>query len=137
MRDSRDPLDIPIIPLPVIASTQARYHARIVRDGFWKKMLKTAGRVPFAEDLAAAYFCVVDPETPSRVRGVLLLALAWFVLPASVMPEFLIIAGLTDDAAVLALAAGMVRKHIKERHYTRARAALGIAEPVTDEEIWG
>jgi uncharacterized membrane protein YkvA (DUF1232 family) len=137
MSQTRDPLDLPVIPLPVVASTQARYHARIVREGFWKKWLKVAGRVPFAEDLGAAYFCVIDPATPSRVRGVLLLALAWFVLPASVMPEFLIVAGLTDDAAVLALAAGMVRKHIKEHHYARARAALGIAEPVSDEEIWG
>jgi uncharacterized membrane protein YkvA (DUF1232 family) len=92
--------------------------------------------VPFSEDLAAAYFCVVDPQTPSRVRGILLLALAWFVLPASIMPEFLIVVGLTDDAAILALTAGMVRKHIKERHYVRARAALGIPEPVSDDEIW-
>ena len=131
-----DPFDMPVVPLPVVAFTQAR-HARIVRNGFWRKLLKLAGRVPFSEDLAAAYFCVVDPKTPSRVRGILLVALAWFVLPASVMPEWLIVAGLTDDAAVLALAAGMVRKHIKERHYVLARAALGIPEPIADEEIWG
>jgi uncharacterized membrane protein YkvA (DUF1232 family) len=136
MRPEPEPFDLPVIPLPVVAFTQAR-HARIVREGFWKKMLKMAGRVPFAEDLAAAYFCVIDPTTPSRVRGVLLVALAWFVVPASVMPEFLIVAGLTDEAAVLAIVASMVRKHIKERHYVRARKALGIPEPVTDEEIWG
>lgn len=136
MRPDPKLYDMPVIPLPVVAYTQAR-HARIVRDGFWRKMLKLAGRVPFSEDLAAAYFCVVDPKTPSRVRGVLLVALAWFVLPASVLPEWLIVAGLTDDAAVLALAAGMVRKHIKDRHYVQARAALGIPEPVPDEEIWG
>ena len=112
-------------------------HARIVREGFWKKLLKTAGRVPFSEDLAAAYFCVIDPKTPSRVRGTLLFALAWFVLPASVMPEFLIVIGLTDDAAILALTVGLVRKHIKEHHYVRARAALGIPEPIPDDEIWG
>ena len=70
------------------------------------------------------------------MREILLLALAWFVLPASIMPEFLIVVGLTDDAAILALTAGMVRKHIKERHYVRARAALGIPEPVSDDEIW-
>jgi uncharacterized membrane protein YkvA (DUF1232 family) len=136
MKQTSDPFDIPVIPLPVIAFTQAR-HARIVHAGFWKKMLKVAGRVPFAEDLAAAYFCVIDPKTPSRVRGVLLMALAWFVLPAAVMPEFLIVVGLTDDAAVLAIVASMVRKHIKERHYVRAREALGIAEPIADDEIWG
>jgi len=136
MRKDQDPFDIPIIPLPVVAFTQAR-HARIVREGFWQKMLKVARHVPFAEDVAAAYFCVVDPQTPSRVRGVLLLALAWFVVPATILPEFLIVAGLTDDAAVVALVAGLVRRHIKERHYRRARAALGIAEPVPDSEIWG
>ena len=136
MRPEPEPFDLPVIPLPVVAFTQAR-HARIVREGFWKKMLKMAGRVPFAEDLAAAYFCVIDPTTPSRVRGVLLVALAWFVVPASVMPEFLIVVGLTDDAAVLAIVASMVRKHIKERHYVRARAALGIPEPMADDEIWG
>lgn len=135
MRPEPELIDIPVIPLPVVASTQARY-ARIVREGFWRKLLKLVGRVPFTEDLAAAYFCVVDPATPSRVRGVLLFALAWYVVPASVMPEFLIVAGLTDDAAVLALVAGMVRRHVKERHYVRARLVLGIPEPVTDDEIW-
>jgi len=136
MANEPELFDMPVLPLPVLAVTQARY-ARIVREGFWRKLLKVAGRVPFAEDLAAAYFCVIDPETPSRVRGVLLLALAWFVVPASVMPEFLVVVGLTDDAAVLALTVGVVRKHIKERHYMRARQALGIPEPVSDEEIWG
>lgn len=120
-----------VIPLPVVIPGQAR-HARIVREGFWNKLLQLAGHIPFAEDLAAAYFCVIDPKTPSRVRGVLLFALAWFVVPATVMPEFLIILGLTDDAAVVALVLGMVRKHVKERHYQRARGVLGIAEPDAD-----
>jgi len=135
MREDPEAFDLPDIPLPAIAYTQAR-QARIVREGFWKKLLKLTGRVPFAEDLAAAYFCVVDPATPSRVRGVLLVALAWFVVPASIMPEFLVVLGLTDDAAVVALVAGIVRRHTKERHYKRARVALGIAEPVPEEEIW-
>src|SRR5579862_5056208 len=136
MREEREAFDIPVISLPVVAITQARY-ARIVREGFWRKIAKLVGHVPFAEDLVAAYFCVADPATPSRVRGVLLVALAWFVLPASVMPEFLVVLGLTDDAAVVALVAGIVRRHIKERHYKRARATLGIVEPLTDAEIWG
>lgn len=136
MTGESDPFDLPITPLPVLAYTEARY-TRIVQAGFWQKLLKQAGRVPFSEDLAAAYFCVVDPTTPSRVRGALLAALAWFVIPASIMPEFVIVLGLTDDAAVIALVAGMVRRHTKERHYKRARAALGIAEPVEDIEIWG
>ena len=103
-------------------------HARIVENGFWPKLLKAVGRVPFAEDLAAAYFCVLDPATPGRVRGVLLAALAWFVLPAALLPEFLIVLGFTNEIAVAALVVRVVRKHLKERHYVRARAALGIPE---------
>jgi uncharacterized membrane protein YkvA (DUF1232 family) len=112
------------------------YRAELVEERFWKKLLKLAGRVPFVEDLAAAYFCFVDPATPGRVRGVVLVALAWFVLPASVLPEFIVVLGFTDDVAVVAIAARMVRRHIKERHYQRAREALGIADPVSDDEIW-
>jgi len=47
-----------------------------------------------------------------------------------------VVLGLTDDAAVVALVASIVRRHIKERHYQRARTALGIAEPLPDIEIW-
>ena len=104
-------------------------HARIVEKGFWPKLRKLAGRIPFAEDLAAAYFCVIDPTTPGRVRGVLLAALAWFVLPAAVMPEFVAVLGFTNEIAVTAIAVRMIRKHLKERHYARARAALFIPEP--------
>ena len=97
---------------------------------FWPRLLKLVGRIPFAEDLAAAYFCVIDPTTPGRVRGVVLAALAWFVLPASVMPEFLLVLGFTDEIAVAAIVARMIRKHLQPRHYMRARAVLGIPEPL-------
>jgi uncharacterized membrane protein YkvA (DUF1232 family) len=111
-----------------LPATIAR-HARIVEEGFWIKLLKLAGRIPFAEDLAAAYFCVMDPATPGRVRGVLLAAPAWFVLPAAVMPEFVAVLGFTNEIAVTAIAVRMIRKHLKEQHYVRARAALQIPEP--------
>jgi uncharacterized membrane protein YkvA (DUF1232 family) len=104
-------------------------HARIVEEGFWTKLLKVAGRIPFAEDLAAAYFCVIDPATPARVRGVLLAALAWFVIPTAIMPEFVVLLGFTNEIAVTAIAVRMVRKHLKDEHYVQARRALGIPEP--------
>jgi uncharacterized membrane protein YkvA (DUF1232 family) len=122
---SVDPASLPV-------PARSVRHARIVAEGFWTKLAKYAGRIPFAEDLAAAYFCVVDPETPVRVRGVLLAALAWFVLPASIMPEFVVVLGFTNEVAVTAIAVRMVRKHLKERHYVRARAVLHIPERVAE-----
>lgn len=114
--------------VPLQFPDAAAWHARVVQLEFWAKLLQFAGRIPFAEDLAAAYFCVIDPETPGRVRGVLLAALAWFVLPASVTPQFVVVLGFTDEIAVTAIAVRMVRKHLKECHYVRARAALRIAD---------
>ncbi len=53
---------------------------------FWKKLARVAARIPFAEDLVAAWFCAVDPATPPRVRAILFGALAYFVLPTDVIP---------------------------------------------------
>lgn len=101
---------------------------RVVDRDFWKKLRKVAGRIPFAEDAAAAYFCAVDPATPSKVKATLFAALAYFVMPFDLIPDFLAGIGFTDDAAVIALALTMVAGQIKERHRARARAALQIAE---------
>jgi len=119
------------LPNPAAAQLPAviARNERIVEEAFWKKLLKVAGKIPFAEDAAAAYFCVFDPQTPSKVKAVLLAALAYFVLPFDLIPDFIVGLGFTDDAAVLALAIAMVSGSIKDSHRKRARAALHIPEP--------
>ncbi len=116
--------DPTIAPLPAVAAR----NERTVEEGFWKKLLRVAGKIPFAEDAAAAYFCAVDPATPGKVRAVLYAALAYFVMPFDVIPDFIAGLGFTDDAAVLAMAIGLVAKHIKPEHTRHARAALGLPE---------
>ncbi len=105
-----------------------------VRFSFWKKMLKVGGRIPFAEEAASAYFCAIDRRTPTRVRATLLAALAYFVLPADVVPDFIAAVGFTDDATVLLTALGIVQTHIKPRHAEQARRALGLPEPDPNED---
>jgi uncharacterized membrane protein YkvA (DUF1232 family) len=104
---------------------------RIVEKSFWQKLLKLAGTIPFAEDLAAAYYCAVDPATPTKVKGVLFAALAYFVMPFDAVPDFIAGLGFTDDAAVLAMAVGLVSRHITNEHRKRARRTLGVAETNT------
>ena len=108
-----------------LPATIAR-NERIVAEGFWDKLRKVAGKIPFAEDAAAAYFCAVDPQTPAKVKAILLAALAYFVMPFDVVPDFIAGLGFTDDAAVLAMAIGLVARQISDRHRSRARAALHI-----------
>ena len=95
-----------------------------VRAGFWRTFAKAAKQIPFAEDLAAAYYCALDPETPSRAKAVLLGALAYFVLPMDAVPDFLALVGFSDDIAVLTLAIATVRNNMTEAHRIAARKSL-------------
>lgn len=99
-----------------------------VRDEFWPKMKAVAAKVPFAEDALAAYYCTLDRETPLRVRGTLLAALAYFVMPLDALPDIMPVLGFTDDAAVLMAAFQMISAHIKPAHRDAARAALNEIE---------
>jgi uncharacterized membrane protein YkvA (DUF1232 family) len=75
-----------------------------VRRGFWSKARRVGARLPFAEDLLAAYFCAFDRNTPVAVRTAVL--------------------GFADDAAILATAIRLVASNISADHRSAARAAI-------------
>ena len=75
-----------------------------VRRRFWLKLKRVVARLPFAEDLLAAYYCAFDKQTPRHVQAALLGAIAYFILPFDFIPDMLPVLGFTDDAAVLATA---------------------------------
>ncbi len=95
-----------------------------VRRNFFPKLARVLASIPFAEDLVAAYYCALDPVTPMKAKGILLGALAYFVLPVDVIPDVVAGLGFTDDLAVLLAAFNVVRGHMKPEHRERARAAL-------------
>ena len=95
-----------------------------VRRRFWIKLKRVVARLPFAEDLLAAYYCAFDKQTPRHVQAALLGAIAYFILPFDFVPDMLPVLGFTDDAAVLATAIRMVATHITPEHRDAARAAL-------------
>ena len=95
-----------------------------VRRGFWKKAKKFATRLPFAEDLLAAYYCAFDRDTPMQVKAALLGALAYFVLPFDFVPDMLPMLGFADDAAILATALRMVASHLRPEHREAAKHAM-------------
>lgn len=95
-----------------------------VRRRFWIKFKQVVGKLPFAEELLAAYYCAFDKQTPRHVQASLLGAIAYFILPFDFVPDMLPILGFTDDAAILATAIRMVASHITPEHREAARAAL-------------
>jgi uncharacterized membrane protein YkvA (DUF1232 family) len=95
-----------------------------LRKRFWVKLKRVVSRLPFAEDLLAAYYCAFDKQTPRHVQAALLGAIAYFVLPFDFIPDMLPVLGYTGDAAVLATAIRLVASHITSEHRDAARAAL-------------
>lgn len=111
----------------VYAANSAR-----VEKGFWTKIRRVARRIPFTHDLLAAYYCASDPDTPFRVRATLIGALAYFVLPIDMIPDFLLTVGFGDDATVLAAALSMVAAHIKPAHRKQAADTLADDPALAD-----
>jgi uncharacterized membrane protein YkvA (DUF1232 family) len=118
-----DDVKIGEILLPGDEKAQDRQE-RQVRAKFWPTLKRAVRQVPFSRDLVAAYYCAADPMTPTRVRGILLAALGYFVLPIDVIPDVFALVGFSDDMAVLAAAFRMIQGHIADRHYEAADAAL-------------
>ena len=58
------------------------------------------------------------------MKAALIGALAYFVLPADVIPDILPVIGYTDDAAMLAAAIRLVAQHITPDHREAARQAI-------------
>lgn len=112
--------------LPVLLPDPQRFErneAR-VRKGFWPKIRRVAGRIPFADEAVAVWYCIEDPATPRHVKAVLLAALAYFVVPTDALPDFLPALGLVDDASVFWAVWQMLSRYVTDDHRARATQAL-------------
>lgn len=106
--------------LPAVAGGNEK---RVRRD-FWSKLRRNLARLPFAAELVAAYCCATDPATPPRARAILFGALAYFIVPVDMVPDFVAGLGFTDDMTVLLLAMATVRGHVTVAHRDMAREIL-------------
>ena len=114
--------------LPVDVRKLARDEAVVAR-GLKDKIRATLGKVPFIDDAVAAYYCAIDEKTPLYVKAVLMAAVAYFITPLDVIPDFIAGLGFTDDAAVLIAAFKAIGANLRPEHHARARALLGKTGP--------
>ena len=118
-----DELRIGEILEPGSEEEQERRETR-VREKFWATARKAARRIPFMEDVVAAYYCALDSRTPATSRALLFSALAYFILPFDLVPDVFLGFGFTDDIAVLIAAFQAVQSNIRPEHYEKARQTL-------------
>ncbi len=95
-----------------------------VRKGFWPKLGRVASRIPFADQVVAVYYAARDPETPMAAKGIMMGALAYFVMPIDAIPDVLAGIGFTDDAAVIAAVIATLGANVRKRHREAAEKAL-------------
>ena len=121
------PLEGEIVPpdesTPVDSAKAANDEAKVRKD-FWVTFKKALKYIPFSQELVAAYYCALDKETPVHARAALLAALAYFVLPIDIVPDFIIGLGFSDDMTVLAATMLRLRQYITDDHREQAKEAL-------------
>lgn len=111
-------------PARALVPSVQRVNEMRVSKGFWPKIRRTAARIPFAGQALSVWFAARDPETPAAAKGIMLGALAYFVLPIDAIPDIFAGIGFTDDAAVIAALLATLGANIKRRHKDQAEAAL-------------
>lgn len=116
-------IEINAILRPAEAAQQSKQERKIRRK-FWPTMQRALAQLPFAEDVVTAYFCALDKNTPTHVRGILLAALAYFILPIDLVPDFIAMIGFGDDVAVLTTAFATLQKHMTKAQREAAQEAL-------------
>ncbi len=108
---------VEITSLPVV-------HRQPDERRFWRKLGRVFARIPFAEDLVAAWYCAKDPATPVHVRALLWGAVAYFLLPADLIPDYLVGVGFTDDAAVIAMVMSLLGRYVEPTHRAAAQRRI-------------
>ena len=113
--------DAVISPDRALVPSVMKLNEQRVRKGFWPKMRQVVAKVPFAKDALSVWYCARDDDTPIAAKGMMLAALAYFVLPIDAIPDFIVGLGYTDDAAVFAALLAVLGRNLKPKHKEAAQ----------------
>lgn len=105
------------------------------KDDVISAISRSAGKIPFADDVVAMWYCAMDASTPSKVKASIIGALAYLVLPTDVIPDIFAGLGFTDDITVLTAVLALVTTHIKPEHRERAKDTLSMKRSDPDDDM--
>ena len=95
-------------------------------ESFWEKLRRHAARAgrQVVGKALVLYYCLQDPDTLAKAKGVIAGALGYLILPLDAIPDLIPGAGFVDDLGALVLALTTVVAHIKLEHKVKARERL-------------
>lgn len=95
-------------------------------SSFWDKLKKNAliAGTDVVEKALQLFYALQAPKTPKWAKTIILGALAYFILPADAIPDFIPVAGYADDLGALSAAIATVQLYITDDIRTQARTKL-------------
>jgi uncharacterized membrane protein YkvA (DUF1232 family) len=110
-----DPAGFPIDPSPMNVS-------EYTRSSLWPKTRRMLGRLRFLRQVIAIYYCAIDRGTPWAARGFALLAVAYFLVPIDLIPDWIPAIGFVDDGFIIAAAIRILGRYVTDEHCRMANA---------------
>ena len=108
-----------------------KYEKNYSENDFWDKLQKVAKKAGIKVVYAALllFYVLKNPLTPSKERAKIIGALGYLILPLDLIPDWIPVAGFTDDFAALTWAVYTVAKcitpEIREQAAAKCHEWLG------------
>tara|TARA_Y100001968_G_C19368017_1_gene723616 strand:- start:1027 stop:1392 length:366 start_codon:yes stop_codon:yes gene_type:complete len=101
----------------------------VIEEGNLKKILRKAGRT-LAQPAFEAFEMMLDTSTPYQARVSMLAALTYLVMPLDLMPDFIPVAGFSDDLVALTAVISLWQNHMTPEIKNRAHQKLDKLFPL-------
>ena len=108
-------------------------------EKFWGKMMKygkQAGKTTVYYSLLL-FYAAKSPKVPKSSKMIIVGALSYLIFPLDLIPDFIPVVGLVDDASVIAAAVFKVISHIDDDIKNKAKIKMTklLGVKFDDEEI--
>ena len=101
----------------------------VIDEGVLRKVLIKAGRT-IAKPALEAFEMILDTSTPAQARVSLIAALTYLIMPVDLMPDFVPVAGFSDDLVALTAVISLWGQYMSPEIRLRARRKLDIWLPI-------
>ena len=106
-----------LAPLQVRGYSQQRFRDKLRRQAL------NAGK-PLVERLLWLYYAAQRPDTPNWAKLTIATAIAYFILPLDVLPDFAPLFGYSDDLAAVTAALATIARYVDDAVKDEARQTL-------------
>ena len=95
----------------------------VIDEGLLRKVLIRAGRT-IAQPALEAFEMVIDTSTPIQVRMTMMAALTYLIMPIDLIPDFIPIAGFSDDLVALTAVISLWNSYLTPEIKNKAQRKL-------------